>query len=81
MKVIRPDWNIGSLLRREWRDHAHVYHRVSGPAIEYVDGSKEWWSRGVRLCFEFGNYSRQHDTRVSVLGHDLLIPGYQEVAP
>jgi hypothetical protein len=26
-----------------------TYHREDGPAIEYLNGSKEWWVNGERL--------------------------------
>jgi len=31
-------------------------HRIDGPAIEYVDGSKEWWVNGVSMTEEEFNY-------------------------
>ena len=42
---------------RRWLDKLCDLHRMNGPAVEYYDGSKEWWSKGV--CFyaelEFGD--------------------------
>jgi len=27
----------------------HMRHRSNGPAIEYVDGQKEWWLYGIKV--------------------------------
>ena len=32
---------------RFWRDDDNLFHREDGPAIECVDGSKEWWIDGA----------------------------------
>ena len=32
---------------RKWYSDG-LYHRVDGPAVEYADGSKEWWIDGVK---------------------------------
>lgn len=46
--VTRPAWNTGSLSSaREWRDEHGRLHRMYGPAIEYSDGTKEWWTVGT----------------------------------
>ena len=33
---------------REWLNSKGQYHRIDGPAIEYINGSKEWWMNGIR---------------------------------
>ena len=32
---------------RVWRNAANQYHRVDGPAIEWVNGDKSWWVNGL----------------------------------
>jgi hypothetical protein len=32
--------------RIEWRNKGGELHREDGPAVEYLDGSKEWWING-----------------------------------
>ena len=34
---------------RFYYNSADLLHRTDGPAIEWVDGSKEWWINGVIL--------------------------------
>ena len=29
-----------------WTNKVGLYHRIDGPTVEYVDGSKEWWLNG-----------------------------------
>jgi hypothetical protein len=31
-----------------WRNKSGKFHRLDGPAIEYTDGTKEWWQNGKR---------------------------------
>jgi hypothetical protein len=31
---------------RKWRNAKGQFHRLDGPAIEYADGSREWWVDG-----------------------------------
>lgn len=31
-----------------WRNLAGQCHRTDGPAVEYADGTREWWLRGKR---------------------------------
>ena len=33
---------------KEWHNKNGQYHREDGPAIEYANGSKEWWVNGIR---------------------------------
>ena len=33
---------------RYWIDDRRLLHREDGPAVECVDGCKEWYVRGVR---------------------------------
>jgi hypothetical protein len=33
---------------RVWRNQANQYHRIDGPAIEWVDNSTEWFVMGLR---------------------------------
>ena len=30
-----------------WRDSDGVLHRTDGPAIEWTDGTKDWWHHGL----------------------------------
>ena len=32
--------------RTVWRNAEGLYHRVDGPAVEWVNGSKEWYQNG-----------------------------------
>jgi hypothetical protein len=34
--------------RTEWRNSKGRRHRESGPAVEWVNGTKEWWVNGKR---------------------------------
>lgn len=38
---------------RAWKRDGY-FHRSNGPAIEYDDGSKEWWDKGERTFIELG---------------------------
>jgi hypothetical protein len=47
---------------KRWRNSKGEYHRTDGPAIEWVDGDKEWYANGERhrlngpaIEFENGN--------------------------
>jgi hypothetical protein len=31
---------------RQWRNKKGEYHRLDGPAIEYINGHEEWWVNG-----------------------------------
>ena len=46
-----PEWRIDKNGSRVWylpsRGETFI-HRLGGPAIEHLDGSKEWWVNGVR---------------------------------
>lgn len=44
--------SITGHLRREWRDSDGELDRGHGPAIEYDDGSKAWYAKGVELRHE-----------------------------
>jgi len=39
-------YSDGSVL--DYYDYNKVLHRLDGPAVEYVDGSKRWWVEGQR---------------------------------
>jgi len=39
---------IKLLHRIEWRTKKGKLHRVGGPAVEFDNGSKEWWLNGKR---------------------------------
>ena len=55
---------------RVWKDEAGRFHRLDGPAVEYVDGRKIWYINGVmhrsdgpgiesgtsRVWYEHGRY-------------------------
>ena len=34
--------------RIEWRNHNDKLHREDGPAVEYANGTKQWWFNGKR---------------------------------
>ncbi len=34
--------------RTEWRNEQGRLHREDGPAVEWADGTKEWWVNGLR---------------------------------
>ena len=38
--------------RKMWRNAVGQYHREDGPAIEYADGTKEWWINGKQYSIE-----------------------------
>lgn len=41
-----------------WHNSSGHYHRTDGPAVEYPDGSKEWWIDGKELSEEqFNSYN------------------------
>ncbi len=33
-------------MKREYKNQLGQYHRTDGPAVEYSNGSKEWWING-----------------------------------
>jgi hypothetical protein len=33
---------------RIWMDKYEMFHRLSGPAWEHDNGSKQWWMHGIR---------------------------------
>lgn len=35
----------------EWRENGEV-HREDGPAVERMDGTKEWWLKGKKMSEE-----------------------------
>ena len=35
-------------MKKEYRNQLGQLHRTDGPAVEYSDGSKEWWINGLR---------------------------------
>lgn len=35
-----------------WTNDEGQFHRLDGPAIEYADGSKEWWIDGILYTHE-----------------------------
>ena len=43
MSLSTPTWFDG---RTEWINEKGLLHRLDGPAIEWSDGSKEWWING-----------------------------------
>ena len=52
MKTKRPlvieDRSIG----RVWSDRDGWVHRREGPALEWMDGAKEWWTDGYKKGYE-----------------------------
>lgn len=54
-----------NLYVRQWLEFG-MRHRYAGPAMEFSDGSKEWWQGGERVCFESGVIRRE----------DAWFPGY-----
>lgn len=47
---------VGPIVVRYWRDQHDNTHRISGPAIERSNGSKEWWLGGYFCLSDFGGY-------------------------
>ena len=50
-------------MKKEYRNDKGQYHRLDGPAIEYINGDKSWWINGKRHredgpAVEFGNGSK-----------------------
>ena len=37
---------------RAWRSSSNKLHRMDGPALEWSDGSKEWFREGMRHRFD-----------------------------
>ena len=37
---------INKLGNKIWYNEQNQYHRDDGPAVEWADGSKEWWLNG-----------------------------------
>ncbi len=37
---------------KEYKNESEELHRLDGPAIEYSDGSKEWWLNGINYSEE-----------------------------
>jgi hypothetical protein len=35
-------------MKKEYRNQLGQLHRTDGPAVEYSDGSKEWWIKTQR---------------------------------
>ena len=35
-------------MKKEYRNESGQYHRIDGPAVEYSNGSKEWYINGKR---------------------------------
>lgn len=35
--------------RIEWLNKDGQLHRIHGPAVEYLNGDKEWWIKGEKL--------------------------------
>jgi hypothetical protein len=33
-------------MKKEYRNESGQYHRIDGPAVEYSNGSKEWYING-----------------------------------
>jgi len=42
----KPVMTVNSIGDREWRLSNGLFHREDGPAIEYVNGTKQWWVNG-----------------------------------
>ena len=37
---------ISNMGTKRWHNQNGQYHRKDGPAVKWVDGSKEWWING-----------------------------------
>jgi len=48
LDVLKTDIVVDSMGTRRWFLNGEL-HRVDGPAIEFANGSKEWWINGERL--------------------------------
>ena len=44
-----------------WRNQEGQLHREDGPAVEYADGSKEWWVNGQRMTEDEFNRAVQQN--------------------
>jgi hypothetical protein len=38
---------IDKIGTKRWYDESNELHRAVGPAVEYVDGTMEWWVHGL----------------------------------
>jgi len=57
MRGSRPQRELN---RRRWGSGLHLFHRISGPAVEHDDGEKWWFVEGRVLYYEgdsIGNWS------------------------
>ena len=34
---------------KTWKNSAGQYHRTDGPAVEYANGTKEWYFKGKKI--------------------------------
>ena len=53
-----PPLSVGIVLSDgsvEHRDAQGQLHRLDGPAIEWADGTREWWVNGVRRLKQTGD--------------------------
>ena len=39
---------IDSSKTKRWKNKKELLHRLDGPAVECIDGNKEWWQNGER---------------------------------
>lgn len=71
-----PDRRLWS---RRWLNDQKEAHRSSGPAIEWDDGSKEWWIKGICMYSEqlFGNEWERIPIRW-YLTKEFKFPGYSK---
>ena len=53
MKVQNPEINKDGT--KYWYNEKREFHRLDGPAVEYVDGFKSYWIEGIRYTEEWFN--------------------------
>ena len=59
MKPKRPLVVEHGAIGRAWADRDGWVHRRDGPALEWRDGAKEWWTHGYRNGYEDIGSGRQ----------------------
>jgi hypothetical protein len=59
--------------QREWRTDDGILNRVAGPAIEFDNGTKYWWTMGKFKAWQLGNGSNHVFDLVI-----MSLPGYEE---
>ena len=59
---------------KSWYNENGELHREDGPALEYSNGTKEWWIKGVRLTEEeFQKYQKEQQLKKSLSTKNIKI--------